>query len=886
MEPIAGAVPVPPEVPLGVTEGNHLLHEEGPWAAVLPLLDEAWYLHLDDRRRVPQLVERHVRFGKDRARAERRVGASDEATARLVARGSRPRPPGRSNVVGVRHDGPLRRESGGSQSLLWGGPLIIRKLAALALSAVTAAVMAVSASPAVADESAPSLEVVFNKPTPRGTAGYDRAIENRLVQLIGQATPTSGIRVSLYEMEDAQVVDALIAAKGRGVDVRVLSERCPWTSQRCSTVLPEATRLAGALGNAPDGKPRVILCRNGCMRTENEINHDKFWMFSEVSDGQTTKTNVVVQSSHNLGATTPGLADNMVISSGDASLFQGYEHTWNTMRANELANVADGLWPEVDTAGTGDFSGHGGKVAAWRYPRQAKVGTVVNDPVARSIAALDCSTGPEIHIAMAAWNGRTEVDKALLAKVDEVGANGKRCKVRMVTAGAQAAPLALEPDAAHPHRDVQLWAVTNNQLNGASGGLHSKYMLLSWDDADGAHRVVHTGSDNFNNAAVGSADESALRITDPAVYGAFKTNWEWLRSQNDLSADALTDIPFLYEYGTKEVTPFTFGTTEYGTFRDPKHSGFKSPAPLSRKSVKGDFNGDGVLDVVTLNDDGLDAQGKKAFSFETFLGKPDGRYFPGVTSWKANSDWGWYSSMRLTSGDYNGDGRDDVAALYTRAGTGDDWSYYTFLAQPDGTFTGPKRAFDSLPGWGRTSQMKIVSGKFTPDQRDDIAVLYTYADGDLGLHTFVSKEDGTFNASFGSWRVEAGVWGSGDRVTIVSGNFDGVGGEDIAALYDYADGAVGLHTFLSRADGGFNAPFGSWKEAGWGSAERMRLTTGDFDNDRRDDIASLYEYPFTSPDDAMMAVHIISTQASGKFNTPYRGWYGKYLAASVTVPTS
>ncbi|MFE7583437.1 nucleoside/nucleotide kinase family protein [Streptomyces gardneri] len=85
-EPIAGAIAVPPEVPLVVTEGNYLLHDEGAWAAALPLLDEVWYLDLDDRRRVPRLVERHVRFGKDRARAERWVHDSDEVNARLVAR--------------------------------------------------------------------------------------------------------------------------------------------------------------------------------------------------------------------------------------------------------------------------------------------------------------------------------------------------------------------------------------------------------------------------------------------------------------------------------------------------------------------------------------------------------------------------------------------------------------------------------------------------------------------------------------------------------------------------------------------------------------------------------------------------------------------------------
>ena len=42
-EPIAGAIAVPGGVPLVVTEGNYLLLPAGDWAAVRPLLDEAWY---------------------------------------------------------------------------------------------------------------------------------------------------------------------------------------------------------------------------------------------------------------------------------------------------------------------------------------------------------------------------------------------------------------------------------------------------------------------------------------------------------------------------------------------------------------------------------------------------------------------------------------------------------------------------------------------------------------------------------------------------------------------------------------------------------------------------------------------------------------------------
>ncbi|MFD7863789.1 nucleoside/nucleotide kinase family protein [Streptomyces sp. NPDC059783] len=86
-EPVAGSVPVPPEVPLVVTEGNYLLYGEGPWAPVRDLLDEAWFLEADDESRVRGLVERHVRYGRSRPAAERWVARSDEANARLVAPG-------------------------------------------------------------------------------------------------------------------------------------------------------------------------------------------------------------------------------------------------------------------------------------------------------------------------------------------------------------------------------------------------------------------------------------------------------------------------------------------------------------------------------------------------------------------------------------------------------------------------------------------------------------------------------------------------------------------------------------------------------------------------------------------------------------------------------
>jgi pantothenate kinase len=84
-EPIAGAIPVPPSVPLVVTEGNYLLVPDAPWSAARELLTEAWYLEIDERERLRRLVERHMFFGRARREAEDRSYGSDQVNADLIA---------------------------------------------------------------------------------------------------------------------------------------------------------------------------------------------------------------------------------------------------------------------------------------------------------------------------------------------------------------------------------------------------------------------------------------------------------------------------------------------------------------------------------------------------------------------------------------------------------------------------------------------------------------------------------------------------------------------------------------------------------------------------------------------------------------------------------
>jgi pantothenate kinase len=84
-EPIACAIPVGPDVPLVVTEGNYLLVPQGPWAAVRGLLDEAWFVAPDEATRVDWLIARHIAFGKPPEVARAWSLSTDQRNAELVA---------------------------------------------------------------------------------------------------------------------------------------------------------------------------------------------------------------------------------------------------------------------------------------------------------------------------------------------------------------------------------------------------------------------------------------------------------------------------------------------------------------------------------------------------------------------------------------------------------------------------------------------------------------------------------------------------------------------------------------------------------------------------------------------------------------------------------
>jgi trypsin/VCBS repeat protein len=356
----------------------------------------------------------------------------------------------------------------------------------------------------------------------------------------------------------------------------------------------------------------------------------------------------------------------------------------------------------------------------------------------------------------------------------------------------------------------------------------------------------------------------------------------WIRTYapGGLAQDHRDDVTMVYGYASGAIGPFTFTTAANGAMT--ARGGCTTAAGLynaaAMKIFRGDFNGDDIIDQAVLN-----STTANVLTLDTFLTRPDGTCSAGVRSWTSTS-FGSYSRMLMTSGDYNGDGRTDIAGFYNYADAG--IRLYVWTASATGTFGSPSAKWYNAPTpyWGEIGRMKVFSGDFNGDGRDDIGSFYGFADAGVGIYTWTATAAGGFGEDQRLWYVPpTPYWGDPDRLRIAAGDFNGDGRTDVAGFYNYASGELAMNTWTARADGSFTNPVRSWKTntTAWGSWDRTRFTAGDFDGDGRDDLTALYGYA-----DGSLAMHTAIADPNGGFASPVQAWrsttFGSY--AGVNLP--
>jgi len=227
----------------------------------------------------------------------------------------------------------------------------------------------------------------------------------------------------------------------------------------------------------------------------------------------------------------------------------------------------------------------------------------------------------------------------------------------------------------------------------------------------------------------------------------------------------------------------------------------------------GDFNGDGIIDLVSVN--------QPFNTVSILLGKPDGGFSPEVTYFTGSVP------MFVVVGDFNGDGNLDLAvANWNCAGNEDDTSISCgagtvgiLLGNGDGSFQPPD---EYATGTGPSS---IGVADFNGDGKLDLAIKNQ---ADSTVSVLLGNGDGTFQPQIvyaTAAQSPPSPYNSPDSGALVIGDFNGDHKPDLAVACDQT-----ISVLLGNGDGTFRKHV----DSGAGGAA---LAAADFNGDGNLDLA-------------------------------------------------